>query len=98
MSQPTWAVLQGEVLDVLASMDEESVHCVVVSPPYWGLRSYSDDPKMIGLEPTLGIAIDLDPNSCAQARVRIGRAAADVGAGGDLSIDEDPGAAQIGLF
>ena len=29
-----------------------SVHCVVTSPPYWGLRSYSGDPGMIGLEPT----------------------------------------------
>ena len=29
-----------------------SVHCVVTSPPYWGLRAYGGDPGMIGLEPT----------------------------------------------
>ena len=28
-----------------------SVHCVVTSPPYWGLRAYGGDPGMIGLEP-----------------------------------------------
>ena len=29
-----------------------SVHCVVTSPPYWGLRSYGGDPGMIGMEET----------------------------------------------
>ena len=29
-----------------------SVHCVVTSPPYWGLRAYGGDPGMLGLEPT----------------------------------------------
>lgn len=31
----------GDVLDVLKAMPAESVHCVVTSPPYWGLRDYS---------------------------------------------------------
>ena len=31
---------------------DESVHCVVTSPPYWGLRAYTGDAGMIGLEPT----------------------------------------------
>ena len=31
---------------------DESVHCVVTSPPYWGLRSYEGNPGMIGLEAT----------------------------------------------
>ena len=31
---------------------DESVHCVVTSPPYWGLRAYEGNPGMIGLEPT----------------------------------------------
>ena len=31
---------------------DESVHCVVTSPPYWGLRSYQGGENMIGLEPT----------------------------------------------
>ncbi|SHJ45220.1 hypothetical protein SAMN02745219_02593 [Desulfofundulus thermosubterraneus DSM 16057] len=30
----------GHVLEVLQSLPDESVHCVVTSPPYWGLRDY----------------------------------------------------------
>jgi DNA modification methylase len=30
----------GDVLSVLAGLPEESVHTVVTSPPYWGLRDY----------------------------------------------------------
>ena len=41
----------------------DSVHCVVTSPPYWGLRAYGGDPGMIGLEPTfdehLGNLVDV---------------------------------------
>jgi DNA modification methylase len=33
-------ILQGHVLEVLRTLPEESVHCVVTSPPYWGLRTY----------------------------------------------------------
>lgn len=33
----------GDVLAVLAGLPDESVHCVVTSPPYWGLRSYGTD-------------------------------------------------------
>ena len=44
-------------------LDDGSVHCVVTSPPYWGLRSYGGDPGMIGLEPTfdehLGNLVDV---------------------------------------
>jgi DNA modification methylase len=32
-------------------MEPESVHCVVTSPPYWGLRDYGV-PGQLGLEPT----------------------------------------------
>ena len=42
----------GDCVDVLAGMERESVHCVVTSPPYWGLRAYKGDTGMIGLEPT----------------------------------------------
>ena len=28
------------MLDVLRSMEAESIHCIVASPPYWGLRIY----------------------------------------------------------
>ncbi len=33
-------VLAGDCRDVLKTMPDESVHCVVTSPPYWGLRDY----------------------------------------------------------
>jgi DNA modification methylase len=33
-------VLQGDCRDVLATMPADSVHCVVTSPPYYGLRDY----------------------------------------------------------
>jgi DNA modification methylase len=31
---------QGEVLDILHTLPDESVNCCVTSPPYWGLRDY----------------------------------------------------------
>ena len=34
-------------------LPDGSVHCVVTSPPYWGLRDYGIDATGIGLEPTL---------------------------------------------
>ena len=42
----------GDALAVLRAMPDASVHCVITSPPYWGLRAYGGDPGMIGLEPT----------------------------------------------
>lgn len=33
-------VLVGDVRDQLATLPEGCVHCVVTSPPYWGLRDY----------------------------------------------------------
>lgn len=30
----------GDVLQMLALIDDESVDCIVTSPPYWGLRDY----------------------------------------------------------
>lgn len=35
-----WSVLCGDVLDRLRELPDESVQCVVTSPPYWGLRDY----------------------------------------------------------
>jgi len=43
--------LEGNVIDCLRSLPEQSVHCVITSPPYWGLRDYGV-PGQIGLEPT----------------------------------------------
>ncbi len=36
----TYRLLQGDVLDVLATLDAGSVQCVVTSPPYYQLRDY----------------------------------------------------------
>lgn len=33
-------ILQGDCLQVLRTLPDESVHCCVTSPPYWGLRDY----------------------------------------------------------
>lgn len=44
-------ILIGDVRDRLRELPDESVHCVVTSPPYWGLRDYSADGQL-GLEPT----------------------------------------------
>jgi DNA modification methylase len=40
----------GDCLSLLAQVPEESIDCVVTSPPYWGLRNYGVDGQ-IGLEP-----------------------------------------------
>lgn len=44
-------ILQGDCREVLATLPEQSVHCVVTSPPYWGLRDYGV-PGQLGLERT----------------------------------------------
>ena len=44
-------ILSGDCRDVLKTLPDESVHCVVTSPPYFGLRDYGVDGQ-IGLEPT----------------------------------------------
>ena len=33
-------ILIGDVIEQLHTLSEESVHCCVTSPPYWGLRDY----------------------------------------------------------
>lgn len=42
---PKWedgpvSIVTGNALEVLREMPDESVNCVVTSPPYWGLRDY----------------------------------------------------------
>jgi len=46
-----WEIKQGDALSVLKTMPEQSVHCCVTSPPYWGLRDYGVEGQ-IGLEKT----------------------------------------------
>ena len=47
----TVEIIVGDCRDVLQTMAPQSVHCVVTSPPYFGLRDYGVDGQM-GLEPT----------------------------------------------
>ena len=42
-------LMQGDCLAVLANLPDNSVHCCVTSPPYFGLRDYGH-PDQIGLE------------------------------------------------
>ena len=54
----TVKILIGDVRAMLATLPDESVHCVVTSPPYWNLRDYSIDGQ-IGQEPTLGEHVEV---------------------------------------
>lgn len=50
-------IWSGDCRDVLGQLPEKSVHAVITSPPYFGLRSYLDDDnpdkdKEIGREPS----------------------------------------------
>jgi DNA modification methylase len=43
---------EGDTRTVLNKLPESSIHCVVTSPPYWGLRDYNHNDQ-IGLEATV---------------------------------------------
>jgi DNA modification methylase len=47
----TVRILKGDCREMLKTLPDESVNCVVTSPPYFGLRDYGVDGQ-IGLEPT----------------------------------------------
>lgn len=47
----TIKILIGDVREQLRTLDADSIHCCVTSPPYWGLRDYGVEGQ-IGLEPT----------------------------------------------
>ena len=40
VNDPDFTLYVGDVLEQLRELPAESVHCVVTSPPYWGLRDY----------------------------------------------------------
>lgn len=48
---PQYRLLRGDALACLRGLPDESVHCVVTSPPYYGLRDYGAEGQ-IGLERT----------------------------------------------
>jgi len=51
LREELWEIKQGDALSVLKTMPDQSVHCCVTSPPYWGLRDYGVDGQL-GLEST----------------------------------------------
>lgn len=64
MSESTYRVIVGDCLESMRNMSDQSVHCCVTSPPYFGLRDYGVDGQ-IGLEPT--------PDEFVQALVTVFR-------------------------
>jgi len=48
---------QGDCLEVMKSFPDESIDCVITSPPYWALRDYGIDGQL-GLESTFQEYID----------------------------------------
>lgn len=44
-------ILQGDSLEILKTLPDESIDCVMTSPPYWALRDYGVAGQL-GLEPT----------------------------------------------
>lgn len=48
---PQVTILPGNCREVLKTLPSESVHCVVTSPPYWGLRDYGTPPQVWGGRP-----------------------------------------------
>ena len=50
-------ILIADVMAGLATLEPDSVDCVVTSPPYWGLRDYGVEGQL-GMEPTLSEHLD----------------------------------------
>jgi len=50
-------IIQGDAASVLKSVPDNSVQCIVTSPPYWGLRDYKIEGQ-IGLEEQLSAFIN----------------------------------------
>lgn len=47
----TNVILEGNCLETLSRLSDNSVHVCITSPPYWGLRDYGHD-NQLGLEST----------------------------------------------
>ncbi len=46
-----WRLINSDVIAGLRRLPEASVHCVVTSPPYWGLRDYGTPAQVWGGDP-----------------------------------------------
>ena len=45
-------ILQGDCIDSLKKLEDQSINTCITSPPYWGLRDYNGEEKQLGLEDT----------------------------------------------
>jgi hypothetical protein len=41
-----YRILEGDVMEMLRTLPDESVQCCITSPPYWGLRDYGLAPSV----------------------------------------------------
>lgn len=62
-----FAIIQGDVRERLGELADESVDCVVTSPPYWALRDYGVDGQ-IGLERSPFVYVRVIRNVFRQVR------------------------------
>jgi DNA modification methylase len=53
MKDERYQIIQGDCIKTLKTLPENSVHCVVTSPPYFGLRDYGAGEEEIGQEDTV---------------------------------------------
>jgi len=40
-------IIQGHVVDALKLIPDDSIDCIVTSPPYWGLRDYGQEANTV---------------------------------------------------
>jgi DNA modification methylase len=94
-------ILRGDCRDVLKTLPDESVHCVVTSPPYFGLRDYGtatweggDDPACNHRQgrPGSGRADGVVDDRAQRNRDGVGSMGGDCGKCGARRVDS-----QIGL-
>jgi DNA modification methylase len=50
-------IYEGDCLELFKKLDNESIDCVITSPPYWQLRDYKWDGQW-GLEPTFKLYLE----------------------------------------
>src|SRR5215213_5994910 len=50
---PAWTIYKGDSKAVLARLDDESIDCMVSSPPYYWQRDYEAGDQEIGQEPSI---------------------------------------------
>jgi DNA modification methylase len=46
-----WEILEGDVRAVLKTVPDDHIHCIITSPPYYGMRNYGTDPQIWGGNP-----------------------------------------------